>query len=48
MATPVRYIVITNGGECHAFVRTPTEFEELTALPAYNEGVSPTETPPGP
>ena len=37
MATPVRYIVITNGGECHAFIRTPTEFEELTAPPAYNE-----------
>jgi hypothetical protein len=36
-ATPVRYIVITNGGECFAFVRTPTDFEELAALPAYDE-----------
>jgi len=37
MATSVRYIVITNGGECYAFVRTQTDFEELAALPAYNE-----------
>lgn len=37
MATPVRFIVITNGGECHAFVRTPTDFEELSALPGYDE-----------
>lgn len=37
MATPVRYIVITNGGECHAFVRGETDFEELYALPAYSE-----------
>lgn len=37
MATPVRYIVITNGGECHAFVRGETDFLELSALPAYSE-----------
>ena len=37
MATPVKYIVITNGGECHAFVRGITDFEEITALPAYSE-----------
>lgn len=37
MATPVKYIVITNGGECHAFVRGATDFEEITALPAYSE-----------
>ena len=37
MATPVRYIVITNGGECHAFVRGVLDFEELAALPTYDE-----------
>ena len=37
MATPVKYIVITNGGECHAFVRGITEFEDIAALPTYSE-----------
>lgn len=37
MATPVKFIVITNGGQCHAFVRGEKDFDELTALPAYSE-----------
>ena len=37
MATPVKFIVITNGGECHAFIRGETDFEEIAALPAYSE-----------
>jgi hypothetical protein len=37
MATPVKYIVITNGGECHAFIRGEKDFDELAALPAYSE-----------
>ena len=37
MATPVKYIVITNGGQCHAFVRGEKDFEEIIALPAYSE-----------
>jgi len=37
MATPVKYIVITNGGECHAFVRGEKDFDELVALPTYSE-----------
>lgn len=37
MATPVKYIVITNGEECHAFVRGEVDFEELAALPTYDE-----------
>jgi hypothetical protein len=37
MATPVKYIVITNGEECHGFIRTTTDFEEITSLPAYSE-----------
>jgi hypothetical protein len=36
MATPVKYIVITNGGECHAFIRGAADFEEIAALPAYS------------
>ena len=37
MATPVKYIVITNGAECHAFIRGEKDFDELIALPAYSE-----------
>jgi len=37
MATPVKFIVITNGGECHAFIRGEKDFDELSALPAYSE-----------
>ncbi len=37
MAIPVKYIVITNGEQCHAFVRGTVDFEELQALPAYDE-----------
>jgi hypothetical protein len=37
MATAVKFIVITNGGECHAFVRGEKDFDELTALPSYSE-----------
>ena len=37
MATPVRYIVITNGEECHAFIKGLTDFEALTSLPGYSE-----------
>lgn len=36
LATPVKYIVITNGGECHAFVRGLTDFEDIAALPPYS------------
>jgi hypothetical protein len=37
MATPVKFIVITNGCECHAFIRGEKDFDELAALPAYSE-----------
>jgi hypothetical protein len=37
LATPVKYIVITNGGECHAYVRGLTDFEDIAALPPYSE-----------
>jgi len=37
MAIPVKYIIITNGEECHAFVRGVVDFEELSTLPGYEE-----------
>ena len=37
MAIPVKYIVITNGGQCHAFIRGLTDFEDIAALPGYDE-----------
>ena len=37
MAIPVKYIVITNGEECYAFVRGVVDFEEINALPSYGE-----------
>jgi hypothetical protein len=37
MAVPVKYIVITNGEECYAFVRGALDFEEMAALPGYDE-----------
>ena len=37
MAIPVKYIVVTNGEECHAFVRGLTDFDDIAALPTYNE-----------
>jgi len=37
MAIPVKYIVVTNGEECHAFIRGLTDFDDIAALPAYNE-----------
>jgi hypothetical protein len=37
LATPVKYVIITNGEECHGFVKGLTDFEEIPTLPAYNE-----------
>jgi hypothetical protein len=37
MAIPVKYIVITNGEECHAYIKGQKDFEDLTALPGYDE-----------
>jgi len=37
MAVPVKYLVITNGEECHAFIKGPLDFETIAALPAYEE-----------
>jgi hypothetical protein len=37
MAIPVKYIVITNGEECYGYVRGTLDFEEIGALPSYDE-----------
>jgi hypothetical protein len=37
MAIPVKYLVITNGEECHAFIRGAIDFEQIAALPGYGE-----------
>jgi len=37
MAIPVKFLVVTNGEECHAFIKGLTDFEGIATLPAYNE-----------
>jgi hypothetical protein len=37
MAIPVKYLVVTNGEECHAFIRGALDFEGIATLPAYDE-----------
>lgn len=37
MAIPVKYLVITNGEECHAFIKGAIDFEQIAALPGYDE-----------
>jgi len=37
MAIPIKYLVVTNGEECHAFIKTETDFADITALPTYSE-----------
>jgi hypothetical protein len=37
MAIPVKYLVITNGEECHAFIKGHMGFESITSLPTYDE-----------
>jgi len=37
MAIPVKFLVVTNGEECHAFIKGVTDFEGIATLPAYNE-----------
>ena len=37
MAIPVKYLIVTNGEQCHAFIKGLTDFEGLATLPTYNE-----------
>ena len=35
MALPVKHLVITNGEECHAFIKGATDFETLDVFPSW-------------
>ena len=37
LAVPVKYLVITNGESCHAYVKGSVDFEAIEVLPAYSE-----------
>src|SRR5258708_1339427 len=37
MAIPVKNLAVTNGEECHAFIKGPVDFEAIATLPSYNE-----------
>ena len=37
IAMPVKYMVLTNGEQCSAYVKTENDFVEIQALPGYSE-----------
>jgi hypothetical protein len=37
LAVPVKYLVITNGESCHAYVKGDLDFERIEVLPGYSE-----------
>jgi len=37
LALPVKYLVITNGEECYAYIKGVLDFEEIPVLPVYGE-----------
>jgi len=37
IAIPVKYLVVTNGQECHGYVKGVIDFDEIPALPTYDE-----------
>ncbi|PWT72656.1 MAG: restriction endonuclease subunit R [Bacteroidetes bacterium] len=37
IAIPVKYLVVTNGQQCHGYVKAILDFEEISALPGYND-----------
>ena len=37
LAIPVKYLVITNGQQCHAYKKAVLDFEEMNVLPTYDE-----------
>jgi hypothetical protein len=37
IAIPVKYLVITNGQQCHAYKKAELDFEEMNVLPSYDE-----------
>ena len=37
IAIPVKYLVITNGRVCHAYMRTEQDFQAVDSLPTYSD-----------
>ncbi|HTQ64117.1 MAG TPA: type I restriction enzyme HsdR N-terminal domain-containing protein [Puia sp.] len=37
IAIPVKYLVVTNGQECHGYIKGEIDFDEITVLPTYDE-----------
>jgi hypothetical protein len=37
IAIPVKYLVVTNGQQCHAYKKAILDFEEMSVLPTYDE-----------
>jgi hypothetical protein len=37
IAIPVKYLVVTNGGVCHAYMKGLMDFESIDMLPSYSE-----------
>ncbi len=37
LAIPVKYLVITNGQQCHAYRKAEIDFEEMIVLPTYDD-----------
>jgi hypothetical protein len=37
LAIPVKYLVVTNGQQCHAYKKVLIDFEEMSVLPTYDE-----------
>ncbi|MBS1916824.1 MAG: type I restriction enzyme HsdR N-terminal domain-containing protein [Bacteroidetes bacterium] len=37
IAVPVKYLVVTNGKECFAYVKGAIDFEQIPVLPTYDE-----------
>ena len=37
LAIPVKYLVVTNGQQCHAYKKAILDFEEMNVLPSYDE-----------
>jgi len=37
IAIPVKFLIVTNGLECHGYQKGELDFEEILTLPAYDE-----------
>jgi hypothetical protein len=37
IALPVKYLIVTNGEQCHGYVKGQMDFEQLQVLPSYDQ-----------